>query len=221
MAFCPGTEQVALVLLSGGIDSYVSLRLAKAQGYRCVGIHFNYGQKTSKEASIVEEICKLEEVALIKKELPTIEGGFLTNDEAQYTAASCFLPGRNTVLLVQAAQFAYANAIGHLFFSVHKIAYEGMQFPDTTQQYVVKMQSLLDEGMFDPGRSVTIHAPLAALYKSQVIGLGRRLGAALEITSSCYKPTVSNVDCGVCGGCGLRKSGFSALGIADPTVYAE
>lgn len=220
--FCPGTQQKGLVLLSGGIDSYVCLKYAQACGYQCEAIYFDYGQKNFKELSIVARICEREDTPLNSIKISNPVQNYLTDDTKieEYVDEVAFLPGRNALFLLNAGLYAYSREIQHVFIAINKVPYTTLQFSDTTQDFINKFQTLLDISLNMPGY-VKIHAPFVEMYKSQIVRLGAELRVPLEITSSCYKPTVSYSDCGRCGGCLTRKQAFSVLGLTDPTEYAS
>ena len=219
MDYCPGQDQQALVLLSGGIDSYVCLLQAQAMGYYCEGVHFDYGQKNSKELTIVKKVADLCKISVRVCKVPMFSTGYLTNEETEYVRGTGFLPGRNSVFLLHAALLANQLDMQHVFIAVHKTPYKG--YPDASEEFIQAMQQVVDISLGNHKNLVRLQAPFTGIYKSQVIALGLRLGADLKITSSCLKPSVVGDDCGFCDGCITRNAGFMALGQGDPTVYTR
>lgn len=200
-------EKTALVVLSGGLDSYVALLFAISSGYKCKTLTFDYGQKNRVEIGQARVISSKYNVdnTLIRIE------GIIANDEAD------FIPGRNILFVQYAAMIAYKQLCDTLILGFQRAHYR--PYPDTTERFVYEMQRLIEIG--SGTKMVEISAPLIALSKRQVIQLGTVFGAEYELSTSCGKSPVSGKDCGVCGGCKSRNAGFLAAGLSDPTDYAE
>lgn len=201
-------KTAALVVLSGGLDSYVALLFALKSGYKCRSVTFDYGQRNSVE---VGQARIISDKYGVENEVVKIQG-IISNDEVD------FIPCRNVLFVQQAAMVAYRLNCKTLILGFQRAHY--IPYPDTTERFVYKMQELID---ITSGRMriAELSAPLIALSKRQVIQLGTAFGAEFKLSTSCGERPVSGRDCGKCGGCQSRNAGFLSAGLVDPTDYAE
>ncbi len=218
----------AIVLLSGGLDSATTLAIAKAQGFRCHTLSFDYGQRHAIELGAARAVSQsLGGVShrVVQVDLGQFGGSALTTDIAVPKGRSeaemvdgvpiTYVPARNTIFLAFA--LAHAEVIGcqDLFIGVTAIDYSG--YPDCRPEFIAAFQEAARLGTrLD---RLTIHAPLIALSKSEIIARGLSLGVDYSLTRSCYDPDTSGAACGSCDACLLRQKGFAELGKTDPAPY--
>jgi len=207
----------AVVLLSGGLDSTVSLWWAKARGYACRGLCFDYGQRHRKELSAARRIARRAGVPIetVRFRLPW-SGSSLTNRAAKLPSRSAshigpgipstYVPGRNTLFLSFGLSLADQTNAEAIVIGANAIDYSG--YPDCRGPYLRAFEKTARLGTKRgaTGGRIDVVAPLLRLNKAQIVRLGRRLGAPLEATWSCYKGGAR--PCGVCDSCVLRERGF-------------
>lgn len=223
----------AVVLLSGGLDSATALAVANKEGFITYPLTFNYNQRHRAElkaASKVAIAMATGEQRIIAIDLRAFGGSALTADipvptgrNEQEMGASIpvtYVPARNTIFLSFA--LAYAEVIGSqdIFIGVNALDYSG--YPDCRPEFVKAFETVANLGtkVGVEGGRFTIHAPLVHLTKAEIIKLGASLGVDYSLTHSCYNPSIEGLACRVCDSCLLRKSGFEAAGVTDPTRYA-
>ncbi len=218
----------AIVLLSGGLDSITVLALAKQQGYQCHALSFDYGQRHNAELIAAAEIAKdyqVESHKIIKLDLASIGGSALTDQHIavpntlQPGIPVTYVPARNTLFLSFALGWAEVLHLTDLFIGVNAVDYSG--YPDCRPEFIQAFQQLanLATKAGVEGERFTIHTPLIALSKAQIIKLGYELGVDFRRTVSCYSADEQGRACGVCDACRLRKIGFTDAGLPDPTRY--
>jgi len=246
-ASAPSTSPVAapaVVLLSGGLDSAVTLAIARARGHACTPVTFDYGQRHRHEllaAARVAASLGATSVRTIKLDLRAIGGSALTADIAvpkdrDETAASgasaipiTYVPARNLIFLSLAAGLAETLRARHLFIGVNALDYSG--YPDCREPFIRAFETAVNLGTQAgvEGRTLAIEAPLVHLTKAQIIIEGTRLGVDFSLTHSCYDPVAAagtnaadaaTLACGHCDSCVLRRKGFEQAGVPDPTRYA-
>jgi 7-cyano-7-deazaguanine synthase len=223
----------AVILLSGGLDSSTVLYQAKADGYECYALSFNYQQRHLRELEAAAKIAQAAGVAAhqtVEFDLKRWGGSALTDDnidlpcdrtlaEMSATIPITYVPARNTIFLSFA--LAYGEAIGadRIYIGVNALDYSG--YPDCRPDYIVAMQSVFRLGTKQgrEGNPITINTPLIDLKKTDIIQLGNSLGVPWEHTWSCYGGEAEA--CGVCDACRLRLAAFQALGLTDPISYAK
>lgn len=221
----------AVVLLSGGLDSATCLAYARAQGFECYTLNFDYGQKYAVESERAQQIS----VALGAKRHETMSlalgsfsrGSALTDaaidvpvhDDNNSTIPVTYVPARNTVFLAIALGWAEVLAAQAIFIGVNKVDYSG--YPDCRPEYIQSFQHTanLATKCGVEGNPITIETPIINLGKAEIIKLGLRLGVDYALTVSCYQATLSGRACGTCDSCYYRKKGFAEAGVADPTCY--
>lgn len=218
----------AVILLSGGLDSATVLAMAKAEGYKCYTISFDYGQRHRAELNASEQVSKqLGAIAhkVIKLGLDTIGGSALTDEsiavpESQTTGIPItYVPARNTVFLSLALGLAEVMEAQDIFIGVNAVDYSG--YPDCRPEYIAafeKMANLATKAGVE-GNLFRIQAPLQDLSKAQIIQRGIACGVDYSITVSCYQADEQGRACGKCDSCRLRAEGFKQAGVADPTRY--
>jgi 7-cyano-7-deazaguanine synthase len=222
--------QKAIVLLSGGLDSITVLALAQKQGYSCYALSFDYGQRHNAELLAAAQIAldyQVEDHKIIKLGLDSIGGSALTDehiavpDTLQAGIPVTYVPARNTIFLSFALGWAEVLNLRDIFIGVNAVDYSG--YPDCRPEFIKAFQQLADlatkAGV--EGGHFTIHTPLIALSKAEIIKLGVALGVDYQRTVSCYSADEQGRACSVCDACRLRKAGFIEAGIADRTRYQQ
>jgi preQ(0) biosynthesis protein QueC len=217
----------AVVLLSGGMDSATVLAIARAQGFRCLALSVDYGQRHRVELAAARRIATelgAAEHRVVGIDLRAIGGSALTADlPVPQTPTEgiplTYVPARNTVLLALALGWAEVAGAHDLFVGVNAVDYSG--YPDCRPEYIAAFERLaqLATKAGVEGARFRIHAPLIALSKAEIIRTGRELGVDYAKTVSCYQADEHGRACGRCDACRLRAAGFRAAGVADPTLY--
>ncbi|MGF1645091.1 MAG: 7-cyano-7-deazaguanine synthase QueC [Thiotrichales bacterium] len=217
-----------VVLLSGGMDSATVLAMARAEGYDCYSLSFRYGQRHHSElvaASRVAEALGAVEHRVIDLDLAGIGGSALTDSRIAVPEAPgsgipvTYVPARNTVFLAVALAWAEVLASRAIHIGVNAVDYSG--YPDCRPEYIAafeRMANLATRAAVE-GATLTVHAPLIALSKAEIIRAGYRLGVDYALTVSCYQADPEGRACGRCDACRLRAQGFHAAGLPDPTRY--
>lgn len=221
-------QKHAIVLLSGGLDSITALAIAKQQGFACYALSFNYGQRHNAELVAASQIAKdyqTVEHKIIHLGLDAIGGSALTDthiavpDTAQEGIPVTYVPARNTIFLSFALGWAEVLGLQDIFIGVNAVDYSG--YPDCRPEFINAFQQLanLATKAGVEGHTITIHTPLIALSKADIIKQGTALGVDYSRTVSCYSADPQGRACGVCDACRLRKIGFQEAKIIDPTNY--
>ena len=218
----------AVILLSGGLDSATVLAIAQHAGYRCYALSFDYGQRHGAELNAAQRIAAAGRVAehkVIRIGLDSIGGSALTDtriavpSEPQAGIPVTYVPARNTVFLAFALGWAEVLDAADIFIGVNAVDYSG--YPDCRPEYIQCFERLagLATKAGVEGRRFKIHTPLIDLSKADIIREGLRLGVDYRQTISCYAADEEGLACGTCDSCRLRRAGFLAAGVADPTRY--
>ncbi len=221
-------QKKAVVLLSGGLDSVTALAMAQDQGYDCFALSFNYGQRHEAELKSAAEIAdkyKLKEHKLIHIGLNAIGGSALTDqtiavpDHPETGIPVTYVPARNTVFLAFALGYAEVLRAQNIFIGVNAVDYSG--YPDCRPQFIESFQAManLATKAAIEGQTIKIHTPLIRMSKAEIIRTGFDLGVDYSITVSCYAADTAGKACNHCESCRLRREGFLAAGINDPTRY--
>jgi 7-cyano-7-deazaguanine synthase len=228
----------AVVLLSGGLDSATCLAIAGDEGFAPVALSFRYGQRHEAE---VEASRRLAEKAGIEHvvcdiDLRTFGGSALTADidvpkhdvvdqlddeVADGAIPVTYVPARNTIFLSFALALAEVRGANDIFIGVNALDYSG--YPDCRPEFIdafAAMANLATRAGVEGSTPLTIHTPLIALTKAEIIERGVALGVDYALTTSCYDPTPAGLACGHCDSCLLRARGFRDAGVPDPTPYA-
>lgn len=223
----------AVILLSGGLDSSTVLYQAKADGYKCYAISFDYQQRHQKELESAQKIAQCAGVVehqVVTFDLTLWGGSALTdnrldlpqNRSPETMAESVpitYVPARNTIFLSFALAYAEAIAASCVYIGVNVLDYSG--YPDCRPDYIQAMEKvfLLGTQQGREGNPITIKSPLIHLKKTEIIELGNRLGVPWEFTWSCYAGKTKA--CGTCDSCRLRLAAFAELGLTDPIPYIK
>jgi len=221
-------DKKAVVLLSGGLDSATVVAMAKAQGYSCYTMSFDYGQRHRAELQAAERVASqlgVVEHKVIGLNLNGIGGSALTDSTIDVPETPeegipvTYVPARNTVFLSLALGWAEVIGARDLFIGVNAVDYSG--YPDCRPEFIEafeRMANLATKAGVE-GQGFSVQAPLQNLSKAQIIQEGIRLGVDYAITVSCYQADGEGRACGKCDSCRLRKAGFQAAGVEDPTRY--
>jgi 7-cyano-7-deazaguanine synthase len=219
----------AVVLVSGGMDSAVTLALAREQGFACHALSVSYGQRHTSELAAAAELAIAKGAVahkVVTVDLRSIGGSALTADIAVPEAAGegipvTYVPARNTIMLSIALGWAEVLGADDLFCGVNAVDYSG--YPDCRPEFVEAFERLanLATQAGVEGHRLRVHAPLIRMSKAQIALEGQRLGLDFSRTVSCYQADDQGRACGRCDACRLRAEGFAAAGLADPTRYAS
>ena len=217
----------AVVLVSGGMDSAVTLALARTQGFACHALSVAYGQRHASELAAAERIAGLlgaVEYKRIQVDLRSIGGSALTADidvpeQGSSGIPATYVPARNTIMLAIALGWAEALGASDIFCGVNAVDYSG--YPDCRPEFIAQFEQLanLATKAGIEGAQIRIHAPLIRLSKADIVREGLRLGVDFAATVSCYQADAEGRACGRCDACRLRAHGFAAAGLPDPTCY--
>jgi 7-cyano-7-deazaguanine synthase len=228
----PGSEP-AIVLVSGGMDSAVTLAEAVRRGFRAHALSFDYGQRHRHEldaARRVAESLGAAEHRIVTLDLSVFGGSALTDelevpkdrDEAEIGVGvpATYVPARNTVFLSVALAWAEALGARDLFLGVNAVDYSG--YPDCRPEFLEAFERLADlatrAGVEADGPRFRVHAPLLRLTKGGIVRRALALGVDLSRTTSCYDPAPDGAPCGACDACRLRARGFAEAGVDDPAL---
>lgn len=223
---------MAVVLVSGGMDSAVTLAMARAQGFACHALSVAYGQRHASElaaAARVAAVVGAVEHKTVSVDLRSIGGSALTDDIAvpehvdahgEHDIPVTYVPARNTIMLAIALGWAETLGANDIFCGVNAVDYSG--YPDCRPAFIEAFERLanLATKAGVEGRALRVHAPLIELSKCDIVREGVRLGVDFSATVSCYRADAEGRACGHCDACVLRARGFVEAGVADPTHYA-
>ena len=214
-------------MLSGGLDSATVLNIALKE-YQVTALVFDYGQRHKFEISAAKKIADKYDISLrlIKIDLGQFGNSALTDDievpknqEIGKEIPITYVPVRNTIFLSYALAYAEVNNIFDIFIGVNALDYSG--YPDCRPEFIEAFEKMANEGTkFAQGNEkIKIHTPLIDLTKAEIISTGTELDVDYKLTHSCYDPSLDGLSCGECDACILRKEGFIAAGVSDPTNY--
>jgi len=218
----------AVVLTSGGLDSTTVLAMAKAAGFACYTLSFDYGQRHRAELHAAERVSAVlgdVEHKVVRLNLDSIGGSALTDmaiavpEQATEGIPVTYVPARNTVFLSIALGWAEVLGASDIFIGVNAVDYSG--YPDCRPEYIAAFETManLATRAGVEGRPLSIHTPLMSLGKGEIIRAGLALGVDYSLTVSCYQATPEGLACGRCDSCRLRRQGFIDAGVVDPTRY--
>ncbi len=218
------------MLVSGGLDSTTVLAQARAQGYECYTLSFDYGQRHRAELEAARRVSAAYgdvHHKLVSLNLDAIGGSALTDaaidvpEEATEGIPVTYVPARNTVFLSIALGWAEVIGAMDLFIGVNAVDYSG--YPDCRPAFIDAFTALANVATKAgvEGGHYTIHTPLMDLGKDDIVKLGAELGVDYSETVSCYQATELGLACGRCDACRLRREGFEKAGIPDPTRYVD
>jgi 7-cyano-7-deazaguanine synthase len=225
-------KKVAVVLLSGGLDSTTCLAMAKAAGFEPVCLGISYGQRHSVELERARKVATamgVRDFRVVNIDLRSVGGSALTADipvpkdrpesEMSHGIPVTYVPARNTLFLSLALGLAEVVEARDIYIGVNAVDYSG--YPDCRPEFIRAFESLanLATKAGVEGARFRIHAPLSGMTKAEIIREGTRLGVDYGMTHSCYDPDAQGRACGRCDSCLLRKKGFQDAGVPDPTPY--
>jgi len=219
----------AVVLLSGGLDSYTAAAIARADGFELYALSVLYGQRHARELDAARAVAAALGVSRhleLPVDLRAIGGSSLTGDrdvprDRDLTATeipSTYVPARNTIFLSLALGWAEVVGATDLVIGVNALDYSG--YPDCRPEFIRAFEELaaLATRAGVEGTSFKIHTPLISMSKAEIIRRGLQLGLDYSITHSCYDPDVRGRPCGRCDSCRLRARGFAEAGVPDPVL---
>ena len=221
------SSQSAVVLVSGGMDSAVTLALARERGFVCHALSVDYGQRHYSELEAARRVAHAlgaREHKTVHVDLRSIGGSALTADidvpeDGGSGIPVTYVPARNTIMLSIALGWAEVLGAQDIFCGVNAVDYSG--YPDCRPAFVAAFERLanLATRAGVEGAALRVHAPLMNFGKADIVREGQRLGIDFAATVSCYQANVEGRACGHCDACRLRADGFAAAGVADPTRY--
>ena len=229
------SKKIAVVLLSGGLDSATVAAIARSEGFEVNALSFSYGQRHSYELEAARRVAASLKVAqhrIATIDLRAFGGSALTGDievpkgrdaaEMEHGIPVTYVPARNTIFLSFALAWAEVLGASDIFIGVNALDYSG--YPDCRPEFIrafESMANLATKAGVEGRQKLEIHAPLMHMTKAQIIKRGLELGVDYGATSSCYDPSPDGKPCGQCDSCFLRRKGFSENGITDPLPYPD
>jgi 7-cyano-7-deazaguanine synthase len=221
-------NKAAVILLSGGLDSATTLALAHADGFDCYALSVAYGQRHSSELQAAARIARALgaiEHRTMSVDLAGIGGSALTDSNIAVPEAptsgipSTYVPARNTLMLALALGWAEVLGSQDIYIGVNAVDFGG--YPDCRAEFIgafEKMAALATRAGVE-GHPCRVHTPLISWTKGEIICEGLRLGVDFGSTVSCYQADELGRACGRCDSCRIRRSGFEAARVPDPTRY--
>jgi len=228
-ALMNGSTRRAVVLVSGGLDSATALAIARHEGLTCHALSIDYGQRHRAELDAAARVAKAigaVEHRTMRIDLGGIGGSALTDasiavpESPQIGIPITYVPARNTLMLSLALGWAEVLEAGHIFIGVNAVDYSG--YPDCRPAFIAafeRVAMLATKAGVEGTMSFKIATPLIDLTKAAIIRRGVELGVDFGLTVSCYQADAQGKACGQCDSCRLRREGFKAAGLADPTRY--
>ncbi|PIE55757.1 MAG: 7-cyano-7-deazaguanine synthase QueC [Desulfobulbus propionicus] len=226
-----GSENNAVILLSGGLDSTTVLAMAANQGYTCNCLSFRYGQRQEIELQRAQKVSEQLGAArhlVLEVDLGAIGGSALTTtidvpkdrEIGDNEIPVTYVPARNIIFLAHALSWAEVVGARDIFLGINAVDYSG--YPDCRPEFLDAFTQMANLGTKagSTGQSFHFHAPLMRMSKKEIIEQGVRLGVNYGLTHSCYDP-VGELACGRCDACLLRLKGFAEAGLTDPAPYVK
>ena len=219
----------AVVLVSGGLDSATVLAIARKQGFSCHALSLDYGQRHRVELQAAARIAQALGAAahrVVTLDLAQFGGSALTDrsiavpvDGVKPGIPVTYVPARNTIMLSLAMAWAETLDAHDIFIGVNAVDYSG--YPDCRPEFIEAFEAManLATKAAIEGARTTIHTPIIALAKADIVRRGLMLGVDYAMTVSCYQADDEGRACGVCDSCRLRRAGFLDAGVKDPTRY--
>ena len=218
-------NRLAVVLLSGGLDSTTVAAMARALGWRILALSIDYNQRHRIElehAARVAEALGAERHIVLPLDLTGFGGSALTADIAvpkggvEPGIPVTYVPARNTIFLSVALGWAEAAGARDLFIGVNALDFSG--YPDCRPEFIAAFEAMANTATKAgvEGEGFKVHTPLMTLAKAGIIAAAQAVNAPLHLSWSCYDPTPAGTPCGLCDSCRLRAKGFAEAGIADP-----
>jgi 7-cyano-7-deazaguanine synthase len=220
----------AVVLLSGGLDSATTLAIAREQGFHCHALSVDYWQRHHAELAAAARVAAALGAGshrVLHLDLSQLGGSALTDPAIAVPTGGVkpgipvtYVPARNTIMLSLALAWAEVLAARDIFVGVNAVDYSG--YPDCRPEYIRAFEAManLATKAAVEGHRLALHAPLIDLSKAEIVRRGAALGVDFALTVSCYQADGEGRACGACDSCHLRREGFAAAGVADPTRYA-
>jgi len=219
----------AVVLLSGGLDSYTAAAIVQRQGFDLYALSVDYGQRHARELESARNVARALGVVRhleVAVDLRAVGGSSLTSDEsvpmdrdlAVAEIPSTYVPARNTVFLSLALGWAEVLGACDIVIGINALDYSG--YPDCRPEFIQAFEQLaaLATRAGVEGARTRVHAPLLTMTKAEIIRRGVELGLDYGLTHSCYDPVDAGRPCGRCDSCVLRARGFQEAGVVDPLV---
>jgi 7-cyano-7-deazaguanine synthase len=219
----------AVVLLSGGLDSYTAAAIVKARRFTLFALTIHYGQRHAREIDAARAVARalgIERHLELEVDLRAIGGSSLTTDAAvprdrnleAGDIPSTYVPARNTIFLSLALGWAEVLGARDIVIGVNALDYSG--YPDCRSEFIHAFERLADVATRAgvEGERFHVHTPLLTLGKADIIRRGVELGLDYGLTHSCYDPSPAGRPCGTCDSCVLRAKGFREAGIPDPAL---
>ena len=226
-------QPLAVVLLSGGLDSATALAIAQREGFTAHALSFSYGQRHVSEVKAAGRIARAMGAAehrIVEIDLKAFGGSALTSgipvpkgrdpEAMAKEIPVTYVPARNTIFLSFALGWAEVLGSNDIFIGVNALDYSG--YPDCRPEYIEafeRMAALATKAGVEGRQKLSIHTPLIRMTKSEIIRTGAELGVDFSLTTSCYDPSPDGLACGECDACLLRRKGFQEAGITDPARY--
>lgn len=221
-------DSKAIVLLSGGLDSATALAQAKADGYACYALSFDYGQRHAAELQAAQRVAQAigaVEHRIMPMDLGQFGGSALTDEAIDVPTEETegipitYVPARNTVFLSLALAWAEVLEALHIYIGVNAVDYSG--YPDCRPEFIAAFETManLATKIGVEGQQLQIHCPLVDLTKAEIIQMGHGLAVDYGLTVSCYQANERGEACGQCDSCRIRREGFARAGVPDPTPY--
>ena len=223
-------DRRAVVLLSGGLDSYTAAAVARRDGFALSALSINYGQRHVRELEASRAVAAalgVERHLELALDLSKIGGSSLTSSAIDVPKdhaidpkeiPNTYVPARNTIFLSMALGWAEVLGAADIVIGVNALDYSG--YPDCRPEFIQAFERLarLATKAGVEGRPLTVHTPLISLSKADIIRMGLSLGLDYGLTHSCYDPPPSGRPCGHCDSCRLRAAGFAEAGATDPLI---
>ena len=221
----------AVVLLSGGLDSATVLALAVRDGFACHALSVNYGQRHQAELAAAQRLAAMlgaRQHRAFALDLKAFGGSALTDPCIDVPTGRptggipiTYVPARNTIFLSLALAWAEVLGANAIFIGANAVDYSG--YPDCRPDYLraYELMANLATRAAVEGSRLVIHAPLVHMTKAQIILAGIEAGVDFSLTVSCYQADASGGACGACDACRIRRAGFAAAGVRDPTRYLQ
>lgn len=222
-------KKKSVVLLSGGLDSSVTLAISMNLGFDSHALTIRYGQRHLQEIISSKEICQILKPSshkIFDIDLTFFGGSALTDNidvpkgcvSSSNSIPPTYVPARNTIFLSLALAFAETIGSRDIFIGVSSVDFSG--YPDCRESFIKSFESMANLGTKAVlgGKPFTIHAPLIHLSKADTVLKGRELGVDFSVTWTCYDPKENGRPCGLCESCLLRARGFNESGLIDPLL---
>ena len=222
-------QPIAVVLISGGLDSMVAGGLAREAGFRLAALTIDYNQRHRIELDAARRVAQalgVERHVILPLDLSMFGGSALTDDIAVPKGGVgegipvTYVPARNTIFLSLTLGLAEVVGAEHIFIGVNALDYSG--YPDCRPEFIAAFEAMAalatQQGV--EGRPMRIEAPLQHMTKAKIAQEAARLGLDAGMSWSCYDPTPDGLHCGLCDSCRLRAKGYIEAGLPDPTRYA-